>query len=679
RLGEREHLLLLTMHHAICDGWSLGSFIRELAAHYAAFAAGAPASLPEPPIQYADYAVWQRTWLRGEIIERQTSYWRRKLAGAPALLKLPTDYERPAARTFGGAEQEASLPASLVEQLKSLGRTEDATLFMTLLAAFNALLQRLTGESDIPIGIPVANRNRAEIEGLLGFFVNTLIVRTDLAGDPSFRELLRRVRVVCLEAFSNQDLPFEKLVEALRPQRASGHSPLFQVMFNFQPLRPEGFELPGLTATLRKADFVMAKFDLSLQLHERPAEVRASLTYNTDIFRAETATRLLRRLETLLRLVVHSPDAPLGTLDLLSEEEKSQRSAGERERKRLYGQKLGATRRKPVALSTKNLVRVESWPGGETLPTLMTPEVESLDLAEWVGGNRELVESRLFASGAILFRGFKINSPHALERVARAHTPELLDYRERTSPRTEIARGVYTSTEYPADCEIPLHNELAYSHQWPMRLWFCCRQPARAGGETPLADSRRVLRLIDPAIKERFERKGIMYVRNFNSGVDLPWREVFQTNDRARVEEYCRAGRIECAWGDEDGLRLRQLRGAVATHPRTLEHVWFNQVVLFHPTSLPPAVRDSLLSVIPEQDLPKNCYYGDGSPIEPSVIDEIRGAVGASVVAFQWQAGDLLMVDNMLAAHGRRPFDGEREILVAMAEPHACSRGGESS
>jgi acyl carrier protein len=246
RLGEEEHLLLLTMHHVVSDGWSMGVFWRELGALYEAFSEGKPSPLAELPIQYADYALWQRQWLTGEVLDSQLTYWKERLAELSPL-ELPTDRPRSAAQTHRGASQELLLSESLTEALKDLARGEGATLFMVLLGAFQVLLSRYAGQEDVAIGVPIAGRTRAETEGLIGFFLNTLVMRTDLSGDPTFREVLSRVREVALGAYDHQELPFEKLVEELRPERDLSRSPLFQVLFNMQNVPASRIELPGLT------------------------------------------------------------------------------------------------------------------------------------------------------------------------------------------------------------------------------------------------------------------------------------------------------------------------------------------------------------------------------------------------------------------------------------------------
>jgi len=324
RLGETEHVLLLTIHHIISDGWSVGVFVRELAALYEAYTAGRPSPLQELSIQYADFAAWQRDWLQGERLEEQLSYWRAQLSDAPQLLELPTDRPRPPVQSYKGAHETLFLCESLSRSLKELSRREGATLFMTLLAAFSTLLYRYSSQRDILVGTPIANRNRAETESLIGFFVNTLIFRTRLSERMTFRELLGQVRETALEAYAHQDLPFEKLVEELQPERSLSHSPVFQVMLDLQNAPMRDLELQGLRLTPLPFDSRMAKFDLVLTVGETDGRMSGQLEYNTDLFDAATVRRMTRHLEHLLETAVSNPDEQVSRLPLLTDDERHQ-------------------------------------------------------------------------------------------------------------------------------------------------------------------------------------------------------------------------------------------------------------------------------------------------------------------------------------------------------------------
>lgn len=330
--------------------------------------------------------------------------------------------------------------------------------------------------------------------------------------------------------------------------------------------------------------------------------------------------------------------------------------------------KLGTVSRKAVNLSQEGLIKTEYLEPGKNLPLAVEPAVEGLDLVAWVTRNRHFIETHLLKHGSIFFRNFNAKSVPEFEQLIKVISGELLQYSYRSTPRSHVSGNIYTSTEYPAAQSIPLHNEMSYSRNWPMKIWFFCLRAAEQGGETPIADSRKVLQRITPKLREQFMRKKVMYIRNYGDGLDLPWQNVFQTENKAEVEEYCRKAGIEFEWKGSNHLRTRQVCQAVATHPKTGEMVWFNQAHLFHVSSLQSAVRESLLTEFKEEELPRNAYYGDGSPIEISVLDEIREVYQQEAVIFPWQKGDILMLDNMLTAHGRAPFVGSRNVVVGMAE-----------
>jgi amino acid adenylation domain-containing protein len=316
RLAAGEHAFFLAMHHIVSDGWSMGVLIRELSALYGGLLAGAPRRLPTLPLQYADYALWQRDWLRGETLERELAYWRGRLGSSPAVLDLPADRPRPAMQSYRGGLVHWALPRPLTARLDAAARELGGTRFILLMAAFQALLSRHTGAASINVGMPIAGRTRVELEGLIGFFVNTLVLRTSLGGNPTFAELVRRVRDAALEAHAHQDLPFEKLVEALEPERSLSHSPLFQVMLMLHN-DPLVFSLPGLRMTPMTTHGGTAKFDLMLAMGDEGAGLQGDLEFNSDLFDAPTAARLLSQLETLLAAGLADPSRHLRELPLL--------------------------------------------------------------------------------------------------------------------------------------------------------------------------------------------------------------------------------------------------------------------------------------------------------------------------------------------------------------------------
>ncbi|HEU0300227.1 MAG TPA: amino acid adenylation domain-containing protein, partial [Longimicrobium sp.] len=319
RLASNEHLLVLNLHHVAGDGWSIGVLFRELAALYEAFAAGLPSPLPAPPVQYADYAVWQREWLREGVLEDQLAYWRGRLAGAPAVLELPTDRARPAVQSYRGEVVPFEVPAGLAARLREAARREGATLFMVLLAGFDLLVHRLSGRDDVVVGSPIAGRVRREVEGLIGFFVNTMALRTDLSGDPTVAELIGRVREGTLEAYAHQDLPFERVVEELQPERTLNRNPLFQVAFALQNVRMEPVDAPGLRLKLEDVDSGTSKFDMFLEMLEDGPTLRGNLEYATDLWERATVERMIALFIRLLDALAGDPALPVSRARLLDE------------------------------------------------------------------------------------------------------------------------------------------------------------------------------------------------------------------------------------------------------------------------------------------------------------------------------------------------------------------------
>lgn len=324
--------------------------------------------------------------------------------------------------------------------------------------------------------------------------------------------------------------------------------------------------------------------------------------------------------------------------------------------------------RKVVSSSQEQWVNASPLQEGQAIPLVIQPQVDGLDLIAWAAANRDYIERLLAQHGALLFRGFDVSSADSFEQFIKATAGDLYQYHERSSPRTEVGNHIYTSTDYPPEYAIFLHNEHSYARDVPLKIYFFCDQPPQVRGETPIADCRNILQRIPAGIRERFRRVGWQYVRNFGAGFGLDWETAYQTKDRAEVERYCQDNFITCTWCDNNRLRTVQTRPALATHPRTGQEVWFNHATFFHVSTLPPAIRQALEAEFPQDELPNNTYYGDGTPIEPETLDILRNAYLQEKTLFSWEKGDILMLDNMLVAHAREPFQGSRRILVGMAD-----------
>ena len=350
KLASDDHVLLLTMHHIVSDAWSAGIFFQEFSSLYESFVSGRPSSLPELTIQYADYAAWQRKWFQGEILNNQLAYWRNHLQGAPPVLQLPTDRPRPKVQSFQGSHKSIPFSNEVLSGLRKLGQQQGTTLFMTLLAGFQALLSLYSGEEQIVIGTDVANRANADTEQLIGFFINLLALRTDLSGNPTFIELLGRVREVALGAYAHQEMPFDKLVEELQPERSLSHNPLVQVLFVMQNIPRQKRELAGLRVEPFELPVTRSKFDLAVFMVDGDDGLIGYWLYSTDLFDENTILRMAAHFENLLGNAVAQPDTRLRALEMLSEEEKQQRDADKQTKKQSQMKKLLNSEPKAVSI-----------------------------------------------------------------------------------------------------------------------------------------------------------------------------------------------------------------------------------------------------------------------------------------------------------------------------------------
>ncbi|WP_437277986.1 amino acid adenylation domain-containing protein [Sorangium sp. So ce375] len=674
KLRDDELVLVVVVHHIVADGWTMNVLVAELAELYAAARAARPPALKPLPVQYADFAVWQRRWMQGATREALLGAWRERLSGHPPPLDLRPDHPRPAAPSYRGARHTIAVDRALSEALRALGRREGATLFMTLLAAFKVVLLGRTGQSDLLVGTDVAGRNRAEIEGLIGFFVNLLVLRTDLGGLPTFRELLQRVREVTLDAYAHQDLPFEQVVDALRPAREPGRHPLVQTLFVLQNVPASEISLPGVRFSAVELDREVSRFDLGVFVEETDEGLTCAWKYRADLFEPPTIEAMAAHFMAVLRAIVDDPDRRVTALAAAERKERIMEGRA-RDEGRLRSLKRITPRKVDVGPSA--LVATSTL-GDGPLPLVVKPAVADVELAAWAREERAFVEAQLLRHGALLFRGFPIRSAPEFEQVAQAICGELFgEYGD--LPREKTGQHIYSSTPYPADKAILFHNESSHLPRWPLKQWFFCVQAAPEGGATPIVDCRRLHEALAPDVRERFRRSGLLYVRNFTPGFDVSWQDFFHTTDRAVVEERCRAGGMRCEWLAGDRLRISQRGPAVLSHPKTGEQVFFNQIQLHHPAYLEAPVRESLLAMVGEQWLPRNVTYGDGAPIEVETTRALGEAYERCAVRFPWQEGDIILLDNMLVAHGRDPFSGPRKIVVAMGEMMTAERAARAS
>jgi alpha-ketoglutarate-dependent taurine dioxygenase len=571
-------------------------------------------------------------------------------------------------RQTAGQVISRTIGSELTERLRALSQRCSSTLFSTLLAAFKLLLARYHGGLDIAVGTSVASRPLPELESLIGLFVNQLVLRTDLDGNPTFLELVERVSRVSVDALAHQEVPFDRVVAALAQQREPGLLPLFQVLFLLNNMPKQAIGATGeVRVDAQPIQSQAARFDLSLTIELEGAALRADFGYRTDIFDDSTVTALADRLMAVLERATAGPEQRINDIDIHTDAEREAKAKLMQNLQAVRSDRFKGARRQAIDVSSLQLVNESSLEGFAGYPLVYTPAMPGVDLAGWVAGERATIESKLRRHGALLFRGFGIDVVEKFESFARAVCPDLVgDYGD--LPKEGRGEKVYKSTPYPEDKAILFHNESSHTHRWPLMQFFACIEVAPQGGETPIVDCRKLYRELDPALARRLAERGLLYVRNFIEGLDVSWADFFKTDDRAKVEAHLTGLGTEFKWTGENNLRIRQRAQAIARHPTTGEMVFFNQIQLHHIDCMAPAERESLRELFAEVDLPRNVYYGDGAPIEPEVINEINRLYADCAIAFPWQSGDVLMVDNMLTAHGRYPFKGPRKVIVAMGQ-----------
>ena len=487
----------------------------------------------------------------------------------------------------------------------------------------------------------------------------------------SFRELLGSVHDTTAAAYANQDVPFEEVVRHAIPDRELSRALSSRVVFGMRRAQLGQFDVPGLAVEIMHPARGTAKFDLELQTVWKANRIEGFLDYNRELFEPATISGIIAAYEALLARVVADPAAPVEKLaqSIPSRENKPMQATTQRPARK----SLRDVRPQKLSAAPETMIRDSPLIAGNSLPLLVEPSARGVDLAAWLATAQAWVQQTLLRHGALLFRNFEVVSIQAFEEVVKALTPDLMHYTERSTPRSLVSGNIYTSTEYPADRSIRMHNENSYSNTWPRKLWFYCAQPATSGGATPIADSRLVYQRIDPTVRARFEQRGVLYLRNYRDSLGMSWQEGFQTNDPAAVEAYCSHAGMTFEWITPAHLRTRHIRPATATHPISGERVWFNQANLFHVASLGAEVRASMSRLFTEEEFPRAAYYGDHSPIPDADVAAIESAYAASNLPIQWQSGDVLLVDNMLVAHGREAYEGPRKIVVALAEPSALS------
>ncbi|MBA1200986.1 amino acid adenylation domain-containing protein [Pseudomonas capeferrum] len=669
RLGPQEHVLFYSMHHIISDGWSMAVLANELVEVYGRLRAGHTTPLPELALQYSDFALWQQELQRTGLLEKQAAYWKSALGGYSGYLPLPVRRPRPTQPSHAGGCVSFALTRATSEGLAALAAQAQVTLYTVMLAVFQAFLHRIARTQDVVVGVDFAGRQQAELEGLIGFFVNVLPLRSQQAPGESFTTLLGKCRDQLLTAFEHQDLPFDMIVEAVQAPRHKGISPLVQVLFvmNNVPLGSRGIE--GLSVEPLPSLSEQSKFDIALFIEQGQDQgVSGQWRYACALFEEAEIQTFVDGWVGMLEQIVKDPGIKMKDMNMPMENAQAPTpmppGAGSKSNKLDKFLKKSQVR---TTTETLRPIRESLLVPTQDFPLVLEPTDPDLDAVRWIEANRPYLEEKLARHGGILFRGFSIRDSQAFEAFAEAVQPGLYgNYGD--LPKQEGGQNTYRSTPYPEKKMILFHNESAHQDSWPRKQLFFCEQPSPVGGATPVVDCRQMYLRLPETLRHTFERKGLLYVRTFTGKLDVSWQHFFKTQSRDEVEARCRASGIDWRWLADDELQIRTPCPAIITHPLTGARSFFNQVQLHHIHCLDADVREDLLAMFGIERMPRNVYYGDGSPIEDEVMSLIGALYEQCAVRFDWRKGDVILLDNMLVAHARDPFEGPRKIVVAMGD-----------
>ncbi|MDT0262309.1 condensation domain-containing protein [Jatrophihabitans lederbergiae] len=657
-LTDERHVILLTLHHIAYDAWSLKIFFDELAAGYAAHAQGRPLVVPPLTTEYVDYALAQQRQLEKGSLTPALEYWRRQLDGVEGLSGLPLDRPRPTRPSFVGERLSFRIEAETTAALRRLGTMENATLFMLLVTALAVAMAERSGDTDVAIGTDVASRAGTEVERLIGFFVNQVVLRCGVESGLLWRVLVNRVRTTVLDAYAHQHVPFDQVVRAINPRRSREQSSLFssKIVLNNAPAAPGS--LTGLQVTALPFELRTARFDLTVLLEESDGGIDGIWEYDGEIFDARGMSRLCARFVALVDELSTQPDRR-PSVGVREASVALDAPAPKQHRARL--------RRKPTPVSGAgpDVTREPAEPATAGVVSYLRRR-PGIELATWARAHRAEIEADLAVHGAVLFRGFDVTEPEAFEAFAAQFVDQLLtDNGEH--PRAVIggSGNVYTPVFFAPEEKLLWHNENTFNATAPARLFFSCAQVAETGGQTPISDSRAVFDAIPAELRDRFVRLGVRYVRVYLPELGVPWQDVFGTSDRALVEERCRRSGITWSW-EADTLRTECVRPAAIRHPVSGDWCWTNQAQHWHHACLPEAARAALRDVVSHDRLPRDCTYGDGSPMADEDIRRVLAVYAEHERSFDWRVGDLFMIDNVRCAHARNSYTGARRLLVTM-------------
>ena len=658
RIDDNTSRFIWSYHHIVIDGWSLPVLFRELLTFYEAFRQGAEIDVPQSR-PFRDYIAW----LGQQDMPKAEAFWKDLLTG----FNTPTTLRAGNAERNGGGEERTQLSREATTALQATARASQVTLNTLVHGALALVLSQQSGNKDVVFGVTVSGRpvSLDGVESMVGIFINLLPNRVRIVPEESLASWLRRIQQ---QQFAMRQFEYYPLVQAQRWTNVPRGNALFDTILTFENFPVED-TLHAHTKHLEIGDVhdvTANNYPLTVIATPNP-DLVLRFIYSANGLDVETVRRVQQQVVATLDEFVKSPDAQVRQfIEKLSEGAKQQEVLARSEREKSNLRRFKQIKPKAVSLSQEQMVKTTLLEPDEPLVLVVSPNVSDLDIAAWARDNREFINQKLSRHGAILFRDCQVDTVAKFEELAQAVCSHLFgEYGD--LPREGVNGNIYGSTPYPADQTILFHNESSHTDRWPMKIWFHCVTAAKQGGETPIVDCRKVYQSLDPELRQIFAERKLRYVRNYTDGLDVSWQEFFRTSDKAKVETFCRNAGIEFEW-KENGLRTYKVCQAVATHPHTGEMVFFNQLQLHHISCLEASVRESVTALFEAKDLPRNVYYGDGTPIPDEVVAEVLKTYRKVECSFPWREGDVLLLDNMLTAHSRNPYQGPRKIVVALGE-----------
>jgi alpha-ketoglutarate-dependent taurine dioxygenase len=662
RVSELMHLMVMTVHHIIFDEWSAYVFMKDFLSVCSALIDGRDTRMQPLNLQFRDFSAWQRNLLQSEYHKKTREYWNNKISMGLSPTKLVGDNINGSQNT-AGARIKFSLDSDATSALNGIAQHWDITPFSLMVSVLNVFIYSSTKERDVIIGTPVVGRNRLELEDQIGPYLSTIIIHNIIDENQSMREFSQNVQKEILESVEHADVPVNFSISRLSNERK-----VFNIGFTWHDFELYQEELSAnrsvKIAEANTAFVDNVKVDVWFHGRKKNGTIEITIKYRKVFYNANTISKWAELLIRVCDIIIKDPSGTIENILFKLSDMNIKDHENQNERKKEINLKkfLDAKAKVPQSESRMMVKEILLKPG--EAPVVFTPALHGFDLKRWIIDNKSFVKRKLNDHGAILFRGFNIKDVDGFNDIVSAIGVEKVKYMDQSSPRSSIGKSLYTSTDHPASQTINLHSELSYSHDWPMQILFFCLKKAVEGGQTPIADNRKILQYLPARIRHKFLEKGIMYQRNLRKGLGLSWQEVYQTESKDEVERYCSANGISFQWVDAEFLKISWKKPAIYRHPLTDQDIWFNHGYFFNSRHIKALIENN-------EAYPFDTFYGDGENIEDDVFESLKKAYESSRIEFDWEEGDILLLDNMTMAHARNPFSGERKVYVGMNDPYS--------